>query len=105
MNGLKNHRNPFLASVISWVITAGLAVVAIAWALRLDVVDTYVALLFVLAAIWSVAAAAFRCATCDKSIYFRDLNPWGPKWNGVLWATKLFPEKTCSRCGSRLSDV
>lgn len=63
MSGLKDQRDPLLARAISWAVAAAVLVVAIAWALRLDGFDTYVALLFVLPAIWSVAAALDIAAT------------------------------------------
>lgn len=104
MAGLKNDRDPLLARGISILMTASLLLVAIAWLSWPRHIHACLAMIAALALIWSVAAITFRCGACGKSIYFRDLNPWGDRWKGSIWVTRLFPEKACSRCGNRLSE-
>jgi hypothetical protein len=103
MAGLRNDGDPILARRISALIAAGLLFVAAAWLSWPARIHACFIVLCVLGVIWSLAAIAFRCRSCGKSIYLRDLNPWGDRWSGSIWMTRLFPEKACSRCGERLS--
>jgi hypothetical protein len=104
MAGLRKDRDPMLAKRISTLITAGLVLVAVAWLSWPRLIYAYLIVLSMLEVIWSLAAIAFRCRFCGKSIYFRDLNPSGDSWSGSIWMTRLFSETSCSRCEDRLSD-
>ena len=99
---LKDGADWRLANVASWSMAIAsfvLTVLLLAVGYR---VSLWLALHAVMLIVGWYIAFTFRCASCDKSIYSRELTSGNRITGGPVIVRRFFPESRCSRCRSRL---
>jgi len=90
------------ASLASWA----MAVISFVATVLFFAIGYRIALWLTLHAIMVVAslllAFRFRCGSCDKSIFARELTSGNPITGEPVIVRRFFPESTCSQCRTRL---